>query len=170
MGDLEFDGVAAGKVTVSSTVGVNMPLPCRLTRHVTWADVVVALIVALAASPHLMSFEPARRHMWVVPCGLIALSWAMIVPGPSLTNVTKRGSPALEGTRGSSLRSVIVTCAIGTGVGDGVGGGLAVGASLDDADGSAEGDPLAPAIALGDPEPIAKLGETGEGDAPGPGR
>ena len=85
------DGATAGNVSVSSTVGVNMPVPSRLTRQTTRAEVVVALIVELASSPHLMSLEPARRHMWVVPIGLIAFSCAVIVPGPSLVNVKNRG-------------------------------------------------------------------------------
>jgi hypothetical protein len=47
--------------------------------------------------------------MWVVPCGLVETSLALIVPGPSLRNVMILGCPAVSLAASSfSPRNVIV--------------------------------------------------------------
>jgi hypothetical protein len=95
--------------------------------------------------------------MWVVPCGLVETSLALIVPGPSLRKVTILGCPAVSLAASSfSPRNVIVALVDGdadagavlgaidaadVGLGDGteaLGVGVRLGAGLPDMAGVGE--------------------------------
>src|ERR1700730_7332047 len=131
------DGAKAGKLTVTSTIGVDVFVPFRSTRQSTWGEAVCAEIVAVDASTHRITCEPARKHICVVPGPLSVFRFATIVPRPSLLNETNLATPAPAGALGSSLRWVIVSWAIGAGFGVGAGVGVGRGGV---ADAAAEGD------------------------------